>query len=272
MSSTISHPHVLSVSSHPSNVLQHICFQLTDMASFCVETFHGSTCRIPGCKNDHQARICLVCAVNCTSKAAHIAHLDSRKHQLAEESWSAQDSALRPLWCPACDSTTSGDLDWKAHVATERHKTLVAESGYRAPGDNGEGLGERSESEREPIVWPRDLSKKNEQIYFCTICKKNMLLGNAESHGRGTTHKLRETVMRWQATTKEEERERGGVEVSHLEIGVDLGVIGETPKKNGWALLCITNVLPATSSEDVTVDNVELKPCNWPSQIELSTP
>ncbi|RPD55532.1 hypothetical protein L227DRAFT_656770 [Lentinus tigrinus ALCF2SS1-6] len=137
----------------------------------------------------------------------------------------ARDPHSPPLACSLCDTVVHGDAAWAVHIANPAHEAAARKAADQPS-------------------WPVDLSK--DKSYRCTFCKVSLTCACLAQHIRGAAHIVRQRAALGLAEIAREERAYG-VEVLHLETGVDFGQLSiEEGAKGKTVKVVVKNVSAET--------------------------
>ncbi|OJT08299.1 hypothetical protein TRAPUB_838 [Trametes pubescens] len=171
-----------------------------ELQRLCPDQLFRGGCSTPQCPLAHGARFCDICSVVCTSEKIYSTHARGKRHR----SVVALGSKLF-LLCQICNTRLSGEGTWIEHVNSIDHQSKAQAAG------------------KSPAVYPRDPS--NPGAIYCLVCKRSIIANQWTPHTRSEAHQRLQRNVLYRTRFEQAEQGQHGVSISHLDGGLDLGII-----------------------------------------------
>ena len=201
-------------------------------AGLCPEHLHTGNCHAKDCKFDHKFRFCPVCAVLCSAGQPYEDHLIGRQHK---DNLDVSRRAFTWLKCPTCLELVFGEATWSLHIQSPAHVDKA--------------VGKR----RSPYEYPLDPTSKHNSR-FCLVCRRTLPNKMMKRHPQTDFHKKMEQAAHYRAQLEQAEKDRPGITVSHLEDGVDFGVVSPEKARKGLEAVVMVTMSPTATTRVVQVE------------------
>ncbi|OBZ77615.1 putative helicase mov-10-B.1 [Grifola frondosa] len=220
------------------------------VAQFCPAVLYSGACAIEGCSLKHDVNFCSLCAVICHPALIFESHRNGKRHRANI----AAGDALTTVRCPICDIRVSGQTPWIDHIAGAPHRNKAARQG------------------RSPHVFPDDPSA-TVHAKRCLLCKRSILVASFSSHLQSGDHRKREQYAAYQATYEQAERDKQGVTMSHVDEGVNFGVVDLNDSRRGVSTnLTISSTVRASRISILRVDTSSTSSAATPFSVAVQGP
>ncbi|TFY71299.1 hypothetical protein EVG20_g1692 [Dentipellis fragilis] len=171
------------------------------MSTVCPDTLSKGFCSRGDCTFRHDVFTCEPCGGIFTSQNAYNGHLQGRRHLNK-----VSGSALY-VECPICHIVLS-QTKWVKHTHAKSHKNKAQAQGV------------------DPRVEPVEISGAAPSgTQFCNICRCIVPQHYWASHIIGRNHRRTEQFLAYKAVYDDAAKDKHGITVSHLEEGLDFGVV-----------------------------------------------